>query len=555
MTSGPARPAPPEENTWFNQRPPPRNLTPGRIHGEFSRRRRFQLTTDSPSLRSESNSRAGSVASGHSKSSMSSRRSRLKRKRLHRDGTHTGTHIRFDSSDEGGPNTCDDSRSTYQRPRTPTRREFSEDNDAVDLDAISLPSRLGSRSASLDEPPQIHPDSSLSRARCSTYDSSASLERLSVATSRPDVKGHSLENEDDEPSDVDSHSRRKRRCKRQSLQAQASKASDSEHSLTRESRRRGWSHYSHTAAHQFLHSPPASTSTLSHSTSPTTSNEDGASSAVEAYADRTPPRQTIHSCSAGRSSTSHHIEPTTPTDEGNGSAADVRSVRTTVSAARRHSSMFDSTAPSDSLHAFLEHAQKINRRPAFDSTHLGPDGAGPSSSRTERHPYSTHPSKPTWSAGNSISTMGADPPHSTPFLLQTSALGRAHEPRAANPRAGPPTPGRIPTPGGSPAPTRGRPTGTPVAVTWSLDSARTPLLPSRSKMASMATQTDAFIADRSHHHANWSAHATPPAGASVKSCGIHNNPCTICACAVSNIFASLLHWAHRDEWFSCECEK
>ncbi|BEJ12293.1 hypothetical protein CspHIS471_0207530 [Cutaneotrichosporon sp. HIS471] len=569
-TSGPFHRAPPEENTWFNQRPPPLNPTPPLTNEDFLRRRRYHLTTDSPSLAPSlggvSNSREGSVASGHSRSSTSSRRSRQKRKRLYAV-TPSGTHTRFGSSNEG----CHDEQAAVDNtPPGPTPRELpspagrddSQNGDVFDLDAISLPSRLGCPSPShsvsshrtaspsqsprpsIDEPPPQTPSDSLRyQARCSTYNSGVSAEP-DPAMSFSDDRDVPMEDagQDEELSDVESQTPlRKRHRNVKSSSAPPSKAvPDSQLSamLVRSTRpsMKGRSSPSRGSIDASISSEEEQQSEVDDNrhrkarrgkgksnSSPllTDSNLERDSATPESarwsHYSGPPSRQSLHSPHASLSSPTHNTEPTAPNDD-DGSAVETYSVQTTASAARRYSIGFNAAAVSESLQGFLEHAQKIHQ-PVFHRSHLVPDKAGPSWP-TNPPPRGTTPPKIVRSAPNASSTV-TDKPQSNPSLL-TAATERVGGKRARHsPEA--PTSGAL-SPSIPPAPTPGAPPSR-AAITSLPSAAPTPLLRSRVKMASTGTQTE--MAAPNTYHTN-QAHASPPMNSSLKSCDTHHS-CTVCS--------------------------
>ncbi|BEJ04935.1 hypothetical protein CcaverHIS641_0207520 [Cutaneotrichosporon cavernicola] len=426
---GPSHRAPPEENTWFNQRPPPLNPTPPLTNEDFlRRRRRYHLTTDSPSLApslgSVSNSREGSVASGHSRSSTSSRRSRQKRKRLYAVNP-SATHTRFESSDE----VCHDKQTAVDKPPplptphelpSPACRDDSQNGDAFDLDAISLPSRLGSPSPSpsvsphhtaspsqsppppIDEPPSQTPSySQRYPARCSTYNSGGSV-KPDPATTFSDDRDVRMEDagKDEELSAVESQPpvRKRHRHVKSSSGPPSEAVSNSQLSpmlvcSTRPSMK-GRSSPSRGSIYASISSEEQQSEVddnrhrkarrgkgkSNSSPLPTDSNLERDSATPESarwshYSEPPSRRQSLHSPHAILSSPTHNTEPTTPNDD-DGSAVETYSVQTTTSAARRHSIDFNAAAVSESLQGFLEHAQKIHQ-PVFHRSRLVPDKAGP----------------------------------------------------------------------------------------------------------------------------------------------------------------------------------
>ncbi|BEI89387.1 uncharacterized protein CcaverHIS019_0207490 [Cutaneotrichosporon cavernicola] len=504
---GPSHRAPPEENTWFNQRPPPLNPTPPLTNEDFlRRRRRYHLTTDSPSLApslgSVSNSREGSVASGHSRSSTSSRRSRQKRKRLYAVNP-SATHTRFESSDE----VCHDKQTAVDKPPplptphelpSPACRDDSQNGDAFDLDAISLPSRLGSPSPSpsvsphhtaspsqsppppIDEPPSQTPSySQRYPARCSTYNSGGSV-KPDPATTFSDDRDVRMEDagKDEELSAVESQPpvRKRHRHVKSSSGPPSEAVSNSQLSpmlvcSTRPSMK-GRSSPSRGSIYASISSEEQQSEVddnrhrkarrgkgkSNSSPLPTDSNLERDSATPESarwshYSEPPSRRQSLHSPHAILSSPTHNTEPTTPNDD-DGSAVETYSVQTTTSAARRHSIDFNAAAVSESLQGFLEHAQKIHQ-PVFHRSRLVPDKAGPVRP-TNPPPRGTAPPRIVSSAPNASLTVTDRPQTNHNPSLLTAATERVreerpqHSPEAPTSRALSPSIPPAPTPGAPP---------------------------------------------------------------------------------------------------------
>lgn len=508
------------------------------------RRQHIRLTTDSPSEASEKHSVDSRSASVSFKSPTATRRS--KRKRSQRVGTHT----RFDTSDEDqvSHTTATRSRSFSQSassglsPRIPRQRVH--DDETVDLDGMSLPSQLGSRSPSSDGSLD---DSSHHHARLPTSDSPDSAEQELVTL--------------DSIHEADVH------------MTYRSDMSDFECNCP-------------IKRSKYVSTPAASSSDSEPSSHPHSSALARGAKQLESHPNET-------GMARG--------------DEGGESEADdVRSKRTSLSDARNHSFSFNPTALTETLQTFLNHAQSLGRAQLGQELAGSSSRARPCSSLTgealsvaPHHVPLPHQTEKrslssahiTEGSTNGTTSHNVDQfrtsitvtaPHpSPPFnarIRQVRALEVPSSVPASAPTPRAPTPGApttrfqsanfppcAPTPGSAPTPPL-------LIVTSPPSSAPTPFAPPPSvKMTSTATQTDSVptsngnipgnLPSGSHQpQANGKTHPrhSTQAGGPDKSCGTHTarqHPCTACSCVVANLMSNIMHWIHDAEWFTCECEQ
>lgn len=451
-----------------------------------------RLTTDSPIPTGEDDETRMS-----SQVSMNGSPSKANGKRVQRAGTHT----RFDSDDEDLLHRADDRNSAPSHELDGYAR--TPGSVAMDLDDISLPSRLGSSASSpASSPESDNQETSRYRARCSTYSSGSERSEEQPATPPTFEHVESISNGDDYyEAETPLRKRRKR-------------------------------HRTSTSSSRPTSQTPSPSPQSSKSSSPRSRRR----------------RRRSSSSSSAKSSSPNH--PALPTAHLNTTCND-----------DRQTSPFDSKALSSSLKQFLEHASTLDR------SRLGPENAGPSSrplplpaSQQTWRPASSYAR-----LHQSPTKSTLEPPPSHPAMKLSYGARDISNVRdtspfsARSPSPAPivakhllvadPTPGPAPTPG---APTHGAPTPRPSPPRLVVTSPTSPAPTPTSTVAPLPTATvtataTASVSTQTDPHPE----LTAANGSSNVGKDDHRHPCW--PCVLRRVVVQVVRALEDEDWFTQGC--